>query len=159
MTCGIPFDLPPNEYDGDRCDECARPFHSFCMHTFLDLSGEWLLCSACRANKAQKPNSVQGDFRRLPQSAWNNFYALFRSTSTEALPAVEAVCTRDDEQWTERQTGDYVMQLLAAYQQAGQDVAAYALFEQGIQVGMQKCPDSNRPWLPKLQDGVKAGLK
>ena len=76
-SCGNSFVHPSSggEYDGDRCDICASPFHATCMPIRHDLRGEWVLCSECAATS----KIMVGDFREVPDTFWAKLYSIFSS--------------------------------------------------------------------------------
>ena len=59
--------------------------------------------------------------------------------------------------WTEEETGQYVMRLRSEFMSSWSTAEAYGRLEEGIGYGMERCPESNRPWLVQfLQVAKKA---
>ena len=79
-ACGKAFILPSaeEEYDGDRCDTCGTPCHTYCLREVIELRGAWSLCSLCHGARLNDARTVVGDFRRVPAGFWHHLYKEFR---------------------------------------------------------------------------------
>ena len=89
--CNALFTTPSAEngmqdYDGDRCDTCAKPHHTERLQTYHELRGEWRLCLDCLLSRSRDPtSSVPGDFRRIPKTFWEQLYSRFPQRAAEEV--------------------------------------------------------------------------
>jgi hypothetical protein len=95
-SCGKLFLRPPEDYNGDRCDLCASPHHTECLHNIIDLHGEWFLCSDCLRDRTQASNCLRGDFRQTPKMFWQRLYSAFPSRNRNDASRSLEECTCHD---------------------------------------------------------------